>query len=392
MAIVAALLITMTALTAYADGPKVGVYVFWQEGCPHCSRAKVALAEIEAGVENVEVIPIELGVSEHNEAVFTETIRQLGVGRPAVPLVVVGGQYEIGFSTGGLSAGRYRRMIDRCRDVPCVNPVGALLENRAAPALVPAGPGLTRDPDQLRLPLIGEVNLGELSLPVLTVVLAGVDGFNPCAMWVLALLIGLLLGVQDTRRMWLLGAVFLMATGVMYFMVMAAWLNVVLWLGAVGWIRLGIGALAIAAGFYYLREYWTNPEGVCRVTTTGHRKKVSDAFRAMVEQPSLLVAALGVAALAIAVNLVELACSAGLPAIYTQTLAMHDLAMPTYYGYLMLYLAVFLLDDTVLFVVAMVTLRAAVTTGRYSRLSHLIGGIVLLALGVVMVLRPDLLG
>jgi hypothetical protein len=111
----------------------------------------------------------------------------------------------------------------------------------------------------------------------------------------------------------------------------------------------------------------------------------------MVEQPSLAVAALGVAALAITVNLVELACSAGLPAIYTQALAMHALEPGAYYGYLLLYITVFLLDDTVLFIVAMVTLRAAVTTGRYSRYSHLVGGIVLLVLGAIMVLRPDLL-
>ena len=392
MAIVAVLFFAMSTVIAYADGPRVSVFVFWQEGCPHCARAKVALAEIETGAEHVEVTPIELGISEENDAVFVEVIRQLGVGRPAVPLVVVGGQYEIGFTTNGLSTGRYRKMIDHCRDMPCADPVGALLENRAPPTPVPNDAAPSRDPGLLTLPWIGDVNLGELSLPLLTVVLASVDGFNPCAMWVLALLIGLLLGVQETKRIWLLGGVFLLATGAMYFMVMAAWLNIVLWLGAVGWIRLGIGALAIGAGLYYLREYWTNPEGVCRVTSLGRRKKVSDAFRAMVEQPSLTIAALGVAALAIAVNLVELACSAGLPAIYTQTLAMHDLQMPAYNGYLLLYLAIFLLDDTMLFIVAMLTLRAVVTTGRYSRLSHLIGGIVLLALGVVMVLRPDLLG
>ena len=100
----------------------------------------------------------------------------------------------------------------------------------------------------------------------MTVVLAAVDGFNPCAMWVLALLIAFLLGVDDARRMWTLGAIFLLTTAAMYFAVMTAWLNVVTWIGAVGWLRLVIGALALAAGFYYLREYWTNPEGICRVT------------------------------------------------------------------------------------------------------------------------------
>ncbi|MCI2398768.1 hypothetical protein [Aliiroseovarius subalbicans] len=376
-------------LPMVAGAGDVTVHLFWQQGCPHCSNAKGALAE-RVAQGGVVADFIELGVEEADDALFGAVIDHFAMDRAAVPLVVIGGDYALGFAGGGRSTGDWERMIARCQEVPCPDPVSDL---RAGLAVAPATQVPPTGPEgQVTLPLLGPVDLGTLSLPVLTVVLAAVDGFNPCAMWVLALLIGLLLGVQDTRRMWTLGAVFLLATGVMYFAVMAAWLNVVLWIGAVGWIRLAIGALAIGAGVYYLREYWTNPEGVCKVTPGGRKKRISDAFRTMVETPNLAVAALGVGALAIAVNLVELACSAGLPAIYTQTLAMHDLPAGGYYGYLALYLAVFLLDDAALFIIAMVTLRAAVTTGRYSRLSHLVGGVVLLVLGAIMVLRPDLLG
>jgi glutaredoxin len=373
-----------------ADPQSTSVYVFWQVGCPHCAGARAALEDIVADSADVLIVEIEVGSSSENDAVFVETANVLDIPRPAVPLVVVGGDYEIGFRGGGISEERYRQMIARCADAPCAHPVGAIISGQSVSEPLP---DVSTDLGRLRvnLPWIGEVDAGELSLPLMTVVLAGVDGFNPCAMWVLALLIGLLLNVQESRRMWLLGGVFLIATGAMYFAVMAAWLNVVLWLGAVHWIRSTIGILAIAAGFYYLREYWANPEGVCRITPSGRRRSVAEAFRSMVEQPNLAVAAIGVAALAITVNLVELACSAGLPAIYTQALAMHDLEPHAYYGYLLLYISVFLLDDTVLFVVAMVTLRAAVTTGRYSRYSHLVGGVVLLVLGTIMVLRPDLL-
>ncbi|MDQ2088292.1 hypothetical protein [Marimonas arenosa] len=377
---------TGTLATASRAETPVTLYLFWQEGCPHCARARATLAGMQAESPDLQVVPIELGVSETDDAVFRAVIRQLGIDSPGVPLVVVGDAGAIGFAGGGFSQRRYQTLIARCRAGPCPDLVAGL--GAPAPPTAPPEAGL----GPISLPWIGEVDLGALSLPLLTVVLAGVDGFNPCAMWVLALLIGLLLGVRDSRRMWLLGGVFLLATGAMYFAVMAAWLNVVLWLGAVGWIRLVIGALAVAAGFYYLREYWTNPDGLCRITDGARRGTISRAFQTLVEQPNLLVSALGVAVLAIAVNLVELACSAGLPAIYTQALAMHDLTMPAYYGYLLLYLAVFLLDDTVLFVAAMLTLRTAVLSGGYSRYAHLIGGIVLLALGGVMMLRPDLLG
>ncbi len=381
------MLLALMVFALPARAQEVTLHLFWQQGCPHCTAAKAALSEMQD--PDLVVDLIELGAAAQNDALFEAVVDHFAMERAAVPLAVVGGSYSLGFAPGGRSTGDWQAMIARCRDVPCVDPVADL---RAGQAVAPIAPVAVPSGGVFSLPWGTEVDPAALSLPLLTVVLAAVDGFNPCAMWVLALLIGLLLGVRDTRRMWTLGAVFLLATGVMYFAVMAAWLNVVLWIGAVGWIRFGIGALALGAGIWYLREYWTNPEGLCKITPGGRKKRISDAFRAMVEMPNLLVAALGVGALAIAVNLVELACSAGLPAIYTQTLAMHDLPSASYYGYLMLYLAVFLLDDTALFVIAMVTLRAAVMTGRYSRASHLVGGVVLLVLGAVMVLRPDLLG
>ena len=379
--------------TGSAQQTEVPIYIFWQSGCPYCEQAKSALHEITQTDENVRVEEIELGVSVENDTLFRQMIALFEVQTPAVPFVVVGERHVTGFARGGGTEAVFQSLIAQCQESPCEDPVSdvrrlsGIAAGRPPPASTPqpAGEPITT----VTLPWFGEIQLTDLSLPVLTVLLAGIDGFNPCAMWVLALLIGLLLGVADSRRMWTLGLVFLLATGVMYFAVMAAWLNVVLWIGAVSWIRIVIGVVAIGAGVYFLREFRVNPEGVCRVTPSRQRKRILDAFRRMVEQPSLLVAGVGIAALAIAVNLVELVCSAGVPAVYTQMLAMHDLSTAAYYKYLALYLVVFLFDDTVMFVVAMITLRSAVATGQFSRYSHLIGGAILLGLGAVMLIRPD---
>lgn len=382
----AGLLLLLLSTLRPVQAQEVTAHVFWQEGCPYCQAAKTALNRLQQTDPDLRLDLVELGPSRENNDLFRATVKALDLRTPAVPLVVIGPAHELGFSQSR-SPQRYVEMITLCREAPCRDLVAELRAPQAN--AITAGASA---PETVTLPLFGDLDVRGLSLPVLTIVLAGVDGFNPCAMWVLVLLIGLLLGVRDGRRMWALGLVFLGATGAMYFAVMSAWLNVVLWIGAVAWLRLAIGALALAAGAYYLREYWTNPEGVCRVTPGGQRKRISDALRRMVEQPSLPLAALGVAALAVAVNLVELVCSAGVPAVYTQMLSMHDLPQGAYYGYLALYLSVFLLDDAAIFVIAMITLRAVAATGRYSRLSHLIGGLVLLGLGAVMVFRPDLLG
>jgi hypothetical protein len=239
--------------------------------------------------------------------------------------------------------------------------------------------------------MLGDIALRGLSLPALTVVLGAVDGFNPCAMWTLVFLIGLLVGMRDKMRMWVLGAAFIAASAAVYFVFMAAWLNLLLFLGMLLWIRLAVGAVAIAGGAYYLREYWVNRDGVCKVTSQARRQRVLGRLRALASERSFLLSLGGIVLLAFAVNLIELLCSAGIPAVYTQVLAYNRLPAWQYYAYLVLYILVFMLDDLIVFFSAMATLQVTGLGTRYVRWSHLIGGVLLLAIGALLWLRPDLL-
>jgi len=162
-------------------------------------------------------------------------------------------------------------------------------------------------------------------------------------------------------------------------------------LGAVVWVRILIGMLAIGGGIFFLREYWTKPEAVCRVTNPNRRQKIMNAFRSVVDNNSLLLSIAGIMALAVLVNFIELLCSAGVPAVYTQVMALNDLPLATYYSYIGLYITVFMIDDIAIFATAMLALRAAGLTSSYARYSHLVGGFILLAIGAVMLLRPELL-
>jgi hypothetical protein len=210
-------------------------------------------------------------------------------------------------------------------------------------------------------------------------------------MWVLVFLIGLLLGIRDRARMWLLGSAFLAASAVIYFLIMTAWLNALLLLGAVAYVRLGIGVVAVGAGLHYLRTFVQNPGIACEITAPERRRRTLERLRQLALEPRLGFALLGIVALAAAVNLVEFLCSAGVPAVYTALLAQSDLPAWARHLYLMLYLAVFMLDDVAVFVAAMMTLRVTGLTGRYTRYAHLLGGLVLVALGAVLLLRPELL-
>lgn len=371
---------------------RVRVYIFWQQGCPHCARATAALRNITAKDASLELVRIELGKDPIADAAFVTAIEAYSLPNAAVPLVAIGSRAFLGYSQNGQSDVLYRDAIKDCQSRGCPDIVGTFLRRDAAQ--VASGGSESPSgllPDTIRLPFLGEIQTRDLSLPILTVVLAAIDGFNPCAMWVLVFLISLLLGLKNERRMWILGITFLVSTAVVYFAFLAAWLNLVLVLGAIIWVRLMIGVLAIGVGGYFVREYWKNPEPTCRVTRPGQRKRIMSAFRAVVSQNSLALSLLGIVGLAFAVNLIELLCSAGLPAVYTQVLTLSDLPTSGYYAYLGLYVLVFLLDDLAIFATAMIALRVTGLTGTYARVSHLIGGAVLLVIGALLILRPDLL-
>jgi hypothetical protein len=241
----------------------------------------------------------------------------------------------------------------------------------------------------MRLPLVGEVRTAHLSLPVLTALLAAADGFNPCAMWVLVFLLGLLAGMKDRARMWLLGVTFVAASALVYLLILGAWLNVLLLAGSLAFVRVAIGAVALAGGGYYLKEFVTNADMKCEVTAPGRRRRVLERLKALAQRPDLVPALAGIVLLAFAVNVVEFLCSAGIPAVFAQVLALSDLAPWEYAGYLGLYVAVFMLDDLIVLVAALKTLEVTGLTTRYARWSNAIGGVALLAIGAALIFRPD---
>lgn len=366
---------------------EVSVHFFWRKGCPHCERESEFLRALAAARRDVRVRDYEIGGSEANRDLLGRVVDHFKPDRVAVPFTVVGDRVWIGYLDDRTTGAEIARAVDDCRAAACRDVVAALAAQR--PPEPPAAARTGALPETIRLPLLGEVRTAGLSLPVLTIVLGALDGFNPCAMWTLVFLIGLLLGMQDHARMWALGAAFIIASAAVYFLFMAAWLNVLLMLGMVPWIRLAVGLIALAGGGYYLRQFITRRDEVCEVTADEGRRRVFDRLRALAQEKSFALALGGVVLLAFAVNLVELICSAGIPAVYTQLLAMSALPAWQYYGLILLYIFVFMLDDLVVFVAAMTTLQVSGLTGRYSRYSHLIGGIVLLALGVLLILKPE---
>lgn len=386
--------IALLALPARADERTVKIYFFWGEGCPHCANERIFLDQLPEKYSNLRVMDYEVWNNAENRAFLQKAGAALGVDISGVPFTVIGERAIVGYFNEATTGVEIEQAAVACLSNDCPDPLADILSGeKPEPSEKTAKPESNGSiiPKSVNVPLFGTVQTEHLSLPIFTIILGALDGFNPCAMWTLIFLIGLLVGMKDRKRMWVLGSAFIVASAAVYFMFMAAWLNLLLFLGAISWIRLIIGFLALGGGLYYFTQYFSNKDSACKVTGQEKRRRVFEKLKRYTQEKSYWLALGGIVVLAMAVNLVELVCSAGLPAIYTQVLALSDLATWQYYAYLLLYLLVFLLDDLFVFFVAMKTLQVAGLTTKYARASHLIGGIIMVAIGILLLFKPELL-
>lgn len=365
---------------------KTDLYFFWANGCPHCSNEKEFLKEMDQKYSELEIHYLEVTRDKESIELLKRVGKELDVNISGVPFTVIGEHYFIGYNEQTGTA--IEEAIQCALQNGCYDAVGSLVTS-AVPFSKPQE--IKTIPKKIDLPFLGEIETKNISLPVLTIIIGALDGFNPCAMWVLLFLISLLIGMEDRKRMWILGSVFIITSAFVYFLFMSAWLNLILFLGFIVWIRIIIGLVAIIGGGYSLKEYFTNKEGVCKVTSSKKRQKIFESLKTVTQKQKLWVAIGGIILLAFAVNLVELICSAGLPAVYVQILTLTELPAWQYYAYLILYIFVFMLDDLFVFFVAMKTLQIAGITTKYTRFARLIGGIIMLFIGVSLIFKPELL-
>ena len=251
--------------------------------------------------------------------------------------------------------------------------------------------------DNIIVPIIGKVDISKISLPLFTLLIAGLDGFNPCAMWVLSFLLTLLLYSKSRRKMLLVGLIFVITSGVIYFIFMTAWLNFFLIFGYIKLIRLIIGGIAILMGIINLKDSFWFKKGLSLTIPDKAKPKLFKSMRKIVKEAQKsdkkisLSLIIGTMALAVSANLIELACTAGFPAVYTRILTLKQLNVISYYAYLILYNAIYVIPLLAIVVVFSLTLGAHKFNEKSGRILKFIGGALMLFLGLILIYKPELL-
>lgn len=382
------LILILPVISANAS-ESMKVYFFYGDGCPHCAKEMQFLQEMQEVYPNLEIRSFEIYHSKENALLLQKIGKSMDADVSGVPFSVIGDKYFVGYAEN-ITSEEIKSQIEKCNNDGCPDRIASIM-NSENENKKDSKQNIESDKKEkiINLPLIGKIDTYKFSLPILTIIMGLLDGFNPCAMWTLLFLISLLLGMKDRKRMWILGIAFIVASASVYFLFMSAWLNLILFLGFVIWVRILIGILALFGGGYSLKEFLFNKESGCKVANDESRQKVFQKLKATVGKNSFWLALGGIIALAFLVNLVELICSAGLPAVYTQVLVLNELARWQYYLYILLYIFFFMLDDLFIFFMAMITLEMTGLSTKYSKYSQLIGGLIMLAIGILLIFKPQ---
>ncbi len=358
-----------------ADGqPEVQLYFFWSLSCPHCTVAHPYIEAIPQARPWVRLHALELSRHPENVRKYEAMARAIGVEADGVPVWLFCGETHVGWDGDETTGTTIRQRLDDCR----ARVAGGAPTRAQPPAAAP-----------INLPLIGALDPASLSLPALTLVLAGLDAFNPCAFFVLLFLLSMMAHQKSRTRMLVIGGVFVAISGLMYFAFMAAWLNVFQLFGHLAWVTLAAGALAVFVGAVNVKDFFAFEKGLTLSIPESKKPDIFRRTRSILGAENLPTMIAATAFLAIAANFYELLCTAGFPMVYTRLLTLADLSPAARYGYLAFYNLIYVVPLAVIVAVFAGSLGARKLSEREGRLLKLLSGAMMLELGLLLLLAPE---
>ncbi len=385
--------------------------VYARATCPRCRDAKKFLATLQSRWPAIRFRVHEVDGDAMARSRW-EALCRAGGGTPGLPTIDFAGHVIIGYQGDNVTGKQIEELIQRSSRNPATLPqkprstalrfVGGppeldeleLPEEANASEIGSANIASTSDEptepiDGIELPWFGKLRVHDLGLPLFTFLVGLVDGFNPCAMWVLVFLLSVLVNIKDRRKIVLIAGTFVLVSGLAYYAFMAAWLNLFLLIGIARPVQILLGVVALFIGTVNVKDFFAFKKGISLSIPESQKPGLYRRVRKIVEAKYLSIAIGSVVTLAIIVNLVELLCTAGLPALYTQILTLQ--ALPTWqnYAYLALYIGAYMLDDSVLLTIVVVTLSHRKLQEREGRWLKLLSGVVILLLGITMIFFPS---
>jgi glutaredoxin len=364
------------------------IEAFVRTGCPHCAKAEEFLEKLRQEKPGLRIVVRDVAQDPAALQRLQQLAERLHVATARVPAFAVGGQLIVGYADE-LSSGRLiRDALSTAKpasqpDIPESASCEAEESFACKPDTTPPAPP---KPESFALDFFGHtLTLEQVGLPLFTLAMGLLDGFNPCSIWVLLLMISLLAPMGNRGRMLAVAGTFVAVEGVAYFIFMAAWLNLFLFIGLSRASQLVIAAIAILAGAVNLKDFWAFGWGVSLSIPAAAKPGIYARIRAILQAQNLIGAMAGAVVLAVLVQIVEFLCTSGFPALFTRILTLKQPDAFGYYAYLLLYNLAYMLDDIIILGLGVITLSQKRLQEKEGRWLKLVSGLVMVGLGVYLV-------
>ena len=361
------------------------LHFFYKEECPHCRNVEGYLEELEKDHE-VDINKYEV-TSKPEKEIFESFKGRYGLTTASYPIVFVGNKYFIGDTS---IRNNLEKEVSHCQNNSCPCPAET---TRGFTPYLPESRNVTPEKQEtIEVPFFGTIDLSTLSIYTTTSIIAFVDGFNPCSLWLITFLLGIVIHSNSRKKILAVGGTFLLVTGATYALFMAGLLNVFLYVGYLNWIQAIVAGVALIFAIVNIKDYFWYKKGISFTIPDKYKPKIFKNIRGIMNPRNSLIATItGTTILALGVVLVELPCTAGFPLIWTNMIAQQQIAGLTFLILLGIYMLIYLIDELLVVGGVFWTMRMTRFEEKHGRVLKLIGGMIMLALGMVMIINPDLM-
>ena len=389
-----------------SQSKKVKIEYFGRKDCKNCANLEKFLKELSTKRDDFEYVEHKIDESKEEKVFFDETTSKLKLVK-GTPIIYIDGHIIQGFNTADTTGKEIENLINSGKTKDKILTLKEYVEsgqtgNVSSNGAVCTGdtvcevPGLTKGAENqvlVNIPIINKtVDLTNYSLLTMSIILGTIDGFNPCAMWVLVLFLTALIAVGNKVKMFRVAGLFILAEAVMYFFILNAWIYAWDFVGLDKWVTPLVGIIGIAGGIFFIRNYLKKGDTLeCEVTDFEQRAKISKKIKDIANKPFTLLTALAIIGLALSVNVIEFACSVGIPQTYTKILQINEVPFWTRQFYTFIYIIGYMIDDIIVFGFALMSVNKLQLTTKYSKWVNLFGGILMIILGLIMLIKPSLL-
>jgi glutaredoxin len=382
------LIFLFTPIFIFADSENdLNLYLFYGKECPHCEALLNYLEPYIKDKENVKLYKYEVWHNEENLKKLEEVHKIMTDSNSGVPYLVIGNTGISGFSEK-LTPDKIASSIEYYSHVKFVDRVGIYL------GVVDENTDTSEDnkndlDSSMNIPIFGKKNVKEFPILLSAVVIGLVDGLNPCSIWILIFLISILLSMKNKKRKWVLGITFLLSSGLVYFLFLISWINLEKLLNDIIYIRTAIATFAMIFGFSSILKFVNKKDDRCEDANSKNRKSIILSIKKIIKEKSFTVALLGIIVLAASINVVELLCSLRLPVMFSEILTINNVNLNPKIFYSIVYILFFILDDIIIFIIAMKIIENKVISNKYGKYFQLIGGIIMVIISALMIFKPE---